>query len=414
MKDFKMPHIAAAFPVFCQKILPLAFDNAESYLEFVAHINAKLNEVICAVNQQTVNFYELTKRIDVEFNAFKTEIENLIETNNEEIYQAIDDLEDALKEDINGLDGRLTDVEHDVESISGDIESIQGDIEDIQEDIENIESQLGGGSAGGGMSYFPADNFARQNYSVEMCAALVHVYYRQSGGDTWTPIADTTLSTIAYWCANVDPSDLGANDVLFIFDSFPLGENGQFITTGTYDENDFAQFYNIDSIPVESFNSGLTLCSTSTTSGAGSDVTITTTGTTTPEHYSALMISNTVAETMRQGAITQLYYMPYNSGQLYSRETGALVSPIIKIDNTLHYTDGVLGAVSPFERLTQSEWEAITPDPEKLYFVRGVNGDVNMYYGSLRMGAAYSAGSVSGSLANLGDTVIGDFQIIGG
>lgn len=142
MNDFKFPRIAAAFPVFCQKILPLAFDNAESYLEFVAHINAKLNEVICAVNQTNIRFCELTQRIDTTFAAFKTEIENTIAANNEEIYKAIDDLEDALKEDINGLDGRLTDVERDVESISGDIESIHGDIEDIQEDIENISGNV--------------------------------------------------------------------------------------------------------------------------------------------------------------------------------------------------------------------------------------------------------------------------------
>lgn len=142
MNDFKFPRIAAAFPVFCQKILPLAFDNAESYLEFVAHINAKLNEVICAVNETNIRFCELTQRIDTTFAAFKTEIENTIETNNEEIYNAIDELEDALKEDINGLDERLTDVEHDVESISGDIDDIQGDIETMQGDIDNIENQL--------------------------------------------------------------------------------------------------------------------------------------------------------------------------------------------------------------------------------------------------------------------------------
>ena len=142
MNDFKFPRIAAAFPVFCQKILPLAFDNAESYLEFVAHINAKLNEVICAVNQTNIRFCELTQRIDTTFTAFKTEIENTIATNNEEIYKAIDDLEDALKEDINGLDERLTDVERDVENISGDIDDIQEDIESIQGDIDNIENQL--------------------------------------------------------------------------------------------------------------------------------------------------------------------------------------------------------------------------------------------------------------------------------
>ncbi len=406
MADFKLPKVGAAFPVFCQRIIPLTFDNSLSYLEFLGHVNVKLNEVICALNAQGVAIQDLANLIDSTLDAFKAEILELIETNREEIMQAIEDLRTDLQGEIQDLTQRVGDNETAIGLIQGEITAIQEDIRDIEEQIAGLDS------GSGSMTYLPVHEFDAQNFSVELTSAAVHIYYRAAGGTDWTPIADTSLATIAYWCANVDPADLGTNDVLFIFDSFPLTKGAQFITTGEYTNEDFTGFYDIDSIPAESFNAGLTLCSTSTSSGSGTDVIITTTGSETPAHYSALMISNAVAEVMREGAIFQIYYIPLEGGQLLYRQSGALVSPVIQIDDTLHYTNGVLGAVSPFERLTQAEWDLITPAPDKLYFVTGVNGDVNMYYGSLRMGAAYAVGDVSSSLINGGNAVVGNFEIM--
>ena len=342
MADFKVPKVGAAFPVFCQRIIPLTFDNSLSYLEFLGHVNAKLNEVICALNAQGVAIQDLANLVDSTLDAFKAEILELIETNREEIMQAIEDLRTDLQGEISDLTQRVGDNETAIGLIQGDITAIQEDIRDIEEQIAGLD----GGS--GSMTYLPTHEFNAQNYSVELSAAAVHIYYRAAGGTNWTPIADTSLATIAYWCANVDPADLGTNDVLFIFDSFPLTKGAQFITTGEYTNDDFTGFYDIDSIPAESFNAGLTLCSTSVSSGSGSDVTITTTGSETPPHYSALMISNAVAEVMREGAITQIYYIPLEGGQLLDRQSGALVSPVIQIDDTLSYVNGRLHANIPY------------------------------------------------------------------
>lgn len=342
MADFKVPKVGAAFPVFCQRIIPLTFDNSLSYLEFLGHVNAKLNEVICALNAQGVAIQDLANLVDSTLDAFKAEILELIETNREEIMQAIEDLRTDLQGEIQDLTQRVGDNETAIGLIQGDITAIQEDIRDIEEQIAGLD----GGS--GSMTYLPTHEFNAQNYSVELSAAAVHIYYRAAGGTNWAPIADTSLATIAYWCANVDPADLGTNDVLFIFDSFPLTKGAQFITTGEYTNEDFAGFYDIDSIPAESFNAGLTLCSTSSSSGSGSDVTITTTGSETPAHYSALMISNAVAEVMREGAIFDIYYIPLEGGQLLDRQSGALVSPVIQIDDTLSYVNGRLHANIPY------------------------------------------------------------------
>lgn len=60
--------------VYCQNILPLAFDNSLSYYEFLCAMHCKLNEVIKAVNNQNLTMVEFQKLISQEVEAFEKTI----------------------------------------------------------------------------------------------------------------------------------------------------------------------------------------------------------------------------------------------------------------------------------------------------------------------------------------------------
>ena len=62
--------------------------------------------------------------------------------------------------------------------------------------------------------------------------------------------------------------------------------------------------------------------------------------------------------------------------------------------------------------MTQAQYDQITPDPNNLYMVTAVNGDVNMYLGSMRMAAAYAVGEMSNSMQSAGRSVVGNFEVL--
>ena len=57
-------HIKPLFGVWCQKILPLVYDETLSYYEVLCRVQQKLNEVIESQNNLQDEFYQLKEWID--------------------------------------------------------------------------------------------------------------------------------------------------------------------------------------------------------------------------------------------------------------------------------------------------------------------------------------------------------------
>lgn len=72
----QFPNFLERVNVYCQKVLPLAFDNSLSYYEFLGKMNLKLNEVIDAINAQNLNIIEFTHMVSLEVQKFEEYMEN--------------------------------------------------------------------------------------------------------------------------------------------------------------------------------------------------------------------------------------------------------------------------------------------------------------------------------------------------
>lgn len=70
------PHFLTKVKTYCNKVLPLVFDNSLSYYETLCHFTNKLNEIIKTVNAQNLNIIEFTHMIEVEIEKFEAYIEN--------------------------------------------------------------------------------------------------------------------------------------------------------------------------------------------------------------------------------------------------------------------------------------------------------------------------------------------------
>ena len=67
-------HLAKIGAICCQKIIPLVFDQSYSYYEQLCAFATKLNEIICAVNEQNLTIADFENRISLAFNQYKSEL----------------------------------------------------------------------------------------------------------------------------------------------------------------------------------------------------------------------------------------------------------------------------------------------------------------------------------------------------
>lgn len=99
------------FRFFCQKILPLVYDDSLSYYETLCKINNKLNEVIDKTNE----IQEAITIVNTEINKVEKDIKQLYK-NDEEFRKDIDDIKDGKYVDLyldsisNWIDKNLIDV----------------------------------------------------------------------------------------------------------------------------------------------------------------------------------------------------------------------------------------------------------------------------------------------------------------
>ena len=333
MADFKIPTVGKAFPVFCQRIIPLTFDNSLSYLEFLGHMNAKLNEVICALNEEGVAIQELAQLVDSTLDSFKREIQELINANKAEIMQAIDDLRTDLQ-------GEITDLQDDVLIIKDELRLVNSQITDI------IRTK-------GNVSIFPEIE-GSVDYTMQITTSNCDVYYKIPGSDIWHESAtDTDLIS---WAAGETSESIGDKDFLFMFhgpEGYPeeqfIFPAGAVLTAEAAEaEGNAVKLYSRATIPGEDFNTGLILYADAEIVSSGGTSTATLTATQSVPDINCLYISNSFAlAQLDPVTYTLSLTVPEIFGQLFNQETGNNVFPRIKINNTLAYDSvGRLGAVS--------------------------------------------------------------------
>lgn len=389
MNNLNIPKVPRAFPVFCQKVLPLTFDNSLSYLEFLAHVNAKLNETIDALNNQGAYIEQFYKIITDNFEQLKTDLETEIENNKTEIYAAIDNLRDELTAEISANTESITEIQRNLQTISAQIQTLQNTGLFVNEEITGGVSEL-----------------------VNFTTAECYIYYKSQNSITWTAISHDDFPNIAIWQATVDPDDIGNNEVMFVFPDYNITK-GLTVEIGVPNYG-LMRFATLENMPGETFgNSDYTTITRAEGSIIGGTVNLKMTALENVDSstVSALMVSNSVALRMPiVGAFNVVF--PWVFGALENNATSEKVYPRLMIDDTLHYNNGVLGVVPTIQRLTQAEYDSITPDPNLLYIVTAVNGDINMYVGNIRMAAAYAVGNIANSMRSAGNSIVGNFEVM--
>lgn len=99
------------FRFFCQKILPLVYDDSLSYLEVLGKVSAKLNQVI----DKTNDIQEAITIVNTEIDKVEKDIKQLYK-NDEEFKKDIDDIKDGKYVELyldsisNWIDKNLIDV----------------------------------------------------------------------------------------------------------------------------------------------------------------------------------------------------------------------------------------------------------------------------------------------------------------
>lgn len=136
------------FRFWCQKVLPLVYDDSLSYYETLCRVVDKLNEVIEnsgtayvdeqieALRKELIDLIQQTSAADREYT------DQEVAKAKEELGQKITELESSLTEKINQLESETNEkfeaVKDDITEVKGDITNIQGDITEINQNIENI------------------------------------------------------------------------------------------------------------------------------------------------------------------------------------------------------------------------------------------------------------------------------------
>nr|DAJ65755.1 MAG TPA: Dec protein, OB-Fold, Decoration, VIRAL PROTEIN [Caudoviricetes sp.] len=136
------------FRFWCQKVLPLVYDDSLSYYETLCRVVDKLNEVIEnsgtayvdeqieALRKELIDLIQQTSAADREYT------DQEVAKAKEELGQKITELESSLTEKINQLESETNEkfeaVNDDITEVKGDITNIQGDITEINQNIENI------------------------------------------------------------------------------------------------------------------------------------------------------------------------------------------------------------------------------------------------------------------------------------
>lgn len=139
------------FKMWCQKVLPLVYDDSLSYYEVLCKVVEYLNQVIDAVNENTENFNTLQQNV----NQFETNMTNGFSTFKEWTIARVNELESYMNNYFNNLDVQ-TEINNKLDAMATDgtlsaliepyldtfTESISSDITDIFNDIDVLSGRI--------------------------------------------------------------------------------------------------------------------------------------------------------------------------------------------------------------------------------------------------------------------------------
>lgn len=92
-------HLAKIGSICCQKIIPLVFDQSYSYYEQLCAFATKLNEIICAVNEQNLTIADFENRISTAFQQYKSEMNLAFADFQIEVNQKIDEFTTEIRDE---------------------------------------------------------------------------------------------------------------------------------------------------------------------------------------------------------------------------------------------------------------------------------------------------------------------------
>lgn len=122
---------------YCQKVLPLVYDDSLSYYEVLAKTTAKLNEVISSMNDLSENIDDL---IAAALDGFKQNLLSELQADFDEINARID----AVNNKTVQLTGRITEDEALINQLRSDLNYLAGDLatalQTITHRIDNLEA----------------------------------------------------------------------------------------------------------------------------------------------------------------------------------------------------------------------------------------------------------------------------------
>ena len=168
------------FHFWCQKTLPLVYDDSLSYYEVLAKVTKHLNELTTLVNEigDELERYEgvTDDRLDAletwrtevdtwraQIDQWKTIVENWREDvdqwredidlwktsiNNWKVavdaeLESLDNRLDTAESDIDSLEGRMDTAESDIDSLDGRLDIAEDDIDTLQSDVTGLDGRLG-------------------------------------------------------------------------------------------------------------------------------------------------------------------------------------------------------------------------------------------------------------------------------
>ena len=141
-------HIKPLFPVWCQKILPLVYDESLSYYENLCRFSAKLCEIIKSQNNLQDEFYRLKEWID-------TQLKNYSE---EQLQEWLDNgtLENIINNEIfNKLNSKIDNIY----SIIVDVKQEGAKGDGVTDDTEVLNTIINKYNGSGAYIYFPKGTY---------------------------------------------------------------------------------------------------------------------------------------------------------------------------------------------------------------------------------------------------------------
>lgn len=92
-------HLVKIGSICCQKIIPLVFDQSYSYYEQLCAFASKLNEIICAVNEQNLTIADFENRLNTAFQQYKSEINLAFADFQIEVNEKIDEFTTEIRDE---------------------------------------------------------------------------------------------------------------------------------------------------------------------------------------------------------------------------------------------------------------------------------------------------------------------------